>query len=40
MTAPHLAVATMQQALQALKLTTVNVEGKGSCWHLSALTSL
>ena len=37
MTAPHSAVATMQQPLQALNLTKVKVEleGKGSCWHLS-----
>ena len=37
MTAPHSAVATMQQVLQALKLEKVKVEGKGSCWHLSVL---
>ena len=34
---PHAAVATMKQALQALNLTKVKVEGKGSCWHLSVL---
>ena len=34
------AVTTMQQALQALKLTKVKVEGKGSCWHLSVLNQV
>ena len=33
----HLAVTTMQQALQGLKLAKSKVEGKGSCWHLSVL---